>query len=688
MASVYERISAALSSLGKRRERDGDGAATGAGGGGSGATPPPGGPASAKRAPKRFRPWAQEDLHNRLDTYKPLTWFAKPATVGPVPCALRGWVNDGCDTLTCEHCGAKLVYPPQVPYDQRQAAADMFHPALTTKHTNTCPWRQTACEQSLLQYVPQHTNDEMCQLFDHLQSKLLKIDVLPDLDAIAIQTIRDAAGPFGPYDDLVMGGHGASAATAIVPHRGTLPPRPTQVRIRELDDAGNMIGGSGASFSSDAMDTSAAGGGASAPPGGDVVGETYLVQPSKLTPQQKARLLALLGWDLDVLQPDTAGGSAIAPYAQNSGYSLGHLGVKPKSGKPPSAAAAGAGGTAAAAGGSGKVPMSQVVLKCPRCGGRMGLWNFAGVRPVPTGRLLPPTNTGAAALLSPARGASIGGGVGGSAAAAAGASVSAVGGADPLSATIAGGQYGPLAGGAAARPFGSAAAAAPFRFGAAPSTAPVFGIAALDEQASRAASSSFASATSAAAATGPSTAAQTPSKAPLPLPMTPAPHAGQKRKAPEAGAAGGLEAMALDATPVRTPLSAATEPKRPRLNAVGGAATPGPAGAGAEGMQWQAHPGLATPAAEGQPRDLDPVAQHRSWCPWVYTGAGDERSMSGWQHMLSALHQQQQQQQATAAAAAAAGAGAGGGGAASPGAGAGKDAKALRDSTVAAIRSL
>ncbi len=121
MSSVYERITSALSSLGKRRERDSS-AHDGASAAGGGPTSPSGGSATA-RTPKRFRPWEQADLHKRLETYKPLTWFGKPTSVGPVPCALKGWVNNGSDSLTCEYCGSKLVYPPHVAYDQRQAAA-------------------------------------------------------------------------------------------------------------------------------------------------------------------------------------------------------------------------------------------------------------------------------------------------------------------------------------------------------------------------------------------------------------------------------------------------------------------------------------------------------------------------------------------------------------------------------------
>lgn len=112
MASVFERITSALSSLGKRRNRE------------RAADEDAGGlPASSSRTAKRFRPWDQADVHRRLETYKPITWFAKPESVGPIPCALRGWVNQACDTLCCEYCNTTLVYPPRVPFDQRQAAA-------------------------------------------------------------------------------------------------------------------------------------------------------------------------------------------------------------------------------------------------------------------------------------------------------------------------------------------------------------------------------------------------------------------------------------------------------------------------------------------------------------------------------------------------------------------------------------
>lgn len=97
--SVYDRLTAALTALGggKRREPDANA---------DGSSPPSQGP------PKRasFQPWDQHAMHRRLETFRPLTWFAKPAVVGPIACASRGWINQGRDVLCCEFCRQKLVY--------------------------------------------------------------------------------------------------------------------------------------------------------------------------------------------------------------------------------------------------------------------------------------------------------------------------------------------------------------------------------------------------------------------------------------------------------------------------------------------------------------------------------------------------------------------------------------------------
>jgi C3HC zinc finger-like len=52
-------------------------------------------------APKA-RPWERSDLVRRLRSFRPATWFCKPAPAGPIECARRGWVNAGQDLLSCE----------------------------------------------------------------------------------------------------------------------------------------------------------------------------------------------------------------------------------------------------------------------------------------------------------------------------------------------------------------------------------------------------------------------------------------------------------------------------------------------------------------------------------------------------------------------------------------------------------
>lgn len=503
------------------------------------------------------------------------------------------------------------------------AAADLFSPALTTKHSASCPWRQTHCNESLLVYQPSHSNDEMVDLFNSLHSKLLRVEVLPELDAIAIQAVRNAASPYGPYDQLVLGVPGRAAGAADGTTVGAdLGSRKPQVTVTEVDENGKEVPNGGAVGDAASAD-----------------GPTILLQPSKLTPQQKAKLLALLGWHVDVIQPDSASGTAAAPYAQSTTYSLQHLGIGGgKGGRQ--ARAAGAEGTAGmAASAGGKYPMSQVVLRCPHCNGKMGLWNFAGVRPVPSGRLTPATSVGAAGIaglrapVSPAGAMGVGGWatptkgtpLAGSGASFVGATIpmpppaSPIGGlltappaaADPLAVTIAGGNYA-AGGGTPLRPFGSAATSQP-AFGGFGASQPVFGTAALDAEAAakRAAGAapSFADIAAAAAAAAASTAgvgAQNRTCVATPL-------QGQKRKAesePEAMAVDGEEA------------GPGHGGKRARVYS-GGA---GASASAAKGSGPAAAAGTAAAAGGSDLKQLDPVAQHRSWCPWVFTG---ERNDSG-----------------------------------------------------------
>lgn len=50
------------------------------------------------------RVWDRGDLLRRLQTFRPRTWFGKPAPVSPTECARRGWQNTASDEITCEVC--------------------------------------------------------------------------------------------------------------------------------------------------------------------------------------------------------------------------------------------------------------------------------------------------------------------------------------------------------------------------------------------------------------------------------------------------------------------------------------------------------------------------------------------------------------------------------------------------------
>jgi len=59
---------------------------------------------------KRFMPWSREQFHERLETFKPSTWFDKPKLVNAVECAKRGWINTADDRLECwGGCGGVVI---------------------------------------------------------------------------------------------------------------------------------------------------------------------------------------------------------------------------------------------------------------------------------------------------------------------------------------------------------------------------------------------------------------------------------------------------------------------------------------------------------------------------------------------------------------------------------------------------
>ncbi|KAI4964131.1 hypothetical protein ZWY2020_006998 [Hordeum vulgare] len=113
---------------------------------------------SAMSPPPSCRPWNRRDLVRRLSSFKAMTWFKAQGTpsltlrvVSPVNCARRGWTNVEPDIITCEACGARLLFtsPSSWTPQQVEKAASVFSLKLDTGHKLLCPWIDNICDESL-----------------------------------------------------------------------------------------------------------------------------------------------------------------------------------------------------------------------------------------------------------------------------------------------------------------------------------------------------------------------------------------------------------------------------------------------------------------------------------------------------------------------------------------------------------
>lgn len=284
MSNVFTRIQAALCTLGKPTDQAG--------------TPSRG---------QDFKPWDQRRLVARLQTYRPLTWFAKPKDVGPVACASKGWINKGKDLLECEFCHAKLVFPDKAPKEFLDKVTQNFLNCLSSSHQAHCPWRKAHCTEEVLAMSLDDPSATRSDFADRLQ-KLLNLDIIPE---ISVKSVKAVLGPDS---------------------------------VKELN-----------AFIYTGCDAGAS-------------DNTSRRHSRKLTKDEKARLLALLGWGTETLHSESASGGS--SFSASSAYSIQHL-----LGKQQQV--------------SGHQQKSyQSLLRCTTCGSRVGLWTFLDPKVGRVGRLV------------------------------------------------------------------------------------------------------------------------------------------------------------------------------------------------------------------------------------------------------------------------------------------------------------
>ncbi|KAG9450071.1 hypothetical protein H6P81_010036 [Aristolochia fimbriata] len=133
------------------------------------------------------RPWDRGDLMRRLSMFKSMTWFAKPKVVSPVNCARRGWVNVDIDTISCEACGARLLFSTPSSWTQQQVekAAAVFSLKLDSGHKLLCPWIDNVCDETLALFPPTPAST-LVEGYKERSSALVRLSALPVISSAAI----------------------------------------------------------------------------------------------------------------------------------------------------------------------------------------------------------------------------------------------------------------------------------------------------------------------------------------------------------------------------------------------------------------------------------------------------------------------------------------------------------------------
>ena len=138
--------------------------------------------AAQKAAPvaRECRPGDRKDFQRRLATFKTGTWFAKPPSMAPVPCARRGWANVASDTIECESCGARVILksPEKATREQAAKIAAKVFATLDSKHKRECAWKGTTCPMSLARF-PRVSDAELRQEFENRRNRLSSASHLP-----------------------------------------------------------------------------------------------------------------------------------------------------------------------------------------------------------------------------------------------------------------------------------------------------------------------------------------------------------------------------------------------------------------------------------------------------------------------------------------------------------------------------
>ncbi|GMH41994.1 hypothetical protein BSKO_09913 [Bryopsis sp. KO-2023] len=92
-------------------------------------------------------PYSRSEFLARVQTYRPSTWFAKPAELSPLVCARHGWQNSHRDLLRCDFCGACASFDIPASFAHVSEIVDAYVKTLKESHAPECAWRTATCPQ-------------------------------------------------------------------------------------------------------------------------------------------------------------------------------------------------------------------------------------------------------------------------------------------------------------------------------------------------------------------------------------------------------------------------------------------------------------------------------------------------------------------------------------------------------------
>ncbi|XP_076447351.1 zinc finger C3HC-type protein 1-like [Babylonia areolata] len=126
----------------------------------------------------------------RVETFSPITWFAKPPELSPLVCSRFGWENNEYDMLHCTACSAHLcgTMPTKSDAATYHKACEELQNKLLTAHEKFCTLAVNPCPEAFLK-VGLHDVEDLRQSFLQRVAALRRCaQHLPDLAYTQLET--------------------------------------------------------------------------------------------------------------------------------------------------------------------------------------------------------------------------------------------------------------------------------------------------------------------------------------------------------------------------------------------------------------------------------------------------------------------------------------------------------------------